>query len=230
MKSRLPAPMPYGDMRASKSSRFRRVRPEDDGSIAGEASARVSGLKLAATDETNLSTPQSATQTDTRLSRPDGHARGAQRAQTPSRQGPQTAGYSDTAEAARLTGERLEPRSTYTATDRLHRRAEFLRVQQIGARAQTDHFVVYAARFPHTKTVRLGTAISRRLGNAVIRNQLRRRVRECFRLGLRLRFCVGTSVVVIGRAGVGALPTKAVMRELDDAATNLRFRLDQNHE
>lgn len=196
-----------------------------------KASARVSGLELAATDETNLSTPQSSTQTHTRLSRPDGNARGAQRAQTPSRQGPQTPGDCDSAEATGLTGEvRLQPRSTFTITDRLHRRADFLHVQREGPRVQTDHFVVYAARFPDTQTVRLGTAISRRLGNAVMRNRIKRRIRECFRLGLRLRFPAGTGVVVIGRAGAGALVMRSVMRELDTALTNLGLRLKQVHE
>jgi len=186
---------------------------------------------LAATDETNLSTPQSSTQTHTRVSRPDGNARGAQRAQAPSCQGPQTAGDSDTTEATGLTGEaRLQPRSTFTASDRLRRRAEFQRVQRDGARAQTDHFVICAARFPDTQTVRLGTAISRRVGNAVVRNRIKRRIRECFRLGLRLKFPAGTSVVVIGRAGAGALVMGSVMGELDCAVTNLGFRPTKRHE
>jgi ribonuclease P protein component len=186
---------------------------------------------LAAADETNLSTPQSAAQTHARLSGADGEPRRAQRAQTPSRQRPQAACDSDTSETTRLSREEtVLPRLTFATSDRLHRRTEFLYVQREGLRAQTDHFVVYAARFPNDNSVRLGTAISRRLGCAVVRNRLRRRIRECFRLGLRLRLPAGTGVVVIGRTGAGALVMGSVTRELVTAMTNLRPRLSKGHE
>jgi ribonuclease P protein component len=215
--------MPCGDMNASKGARSAAM-PERDVQSQVKASLRVSGLKLAATDETNLSTPQSSTQTHTRLSRPDGNTWRAQRAQTPSRQGPQTACDLDTAEATWLAGVAPpRPPSTFTVADRLHRRAEFLSVQRTGARSQSDHFVVYAAQCSETQPVRLGTTISRRVGNAVTRNRIRRRIRECFRLGLRLRFPAGTAVVVIGRAGAGALAMKSVLGELDNAVAKLRL-------
>lgn len=195
------------------------------------ASARVSGLELAATDEKNLSTPQSPTQTHAWLSRPDGNARRTQRAQTPSRQGPQTAGDRDTTETTWLTRvARPQPRFAFRAADRLHRRAEFLRVQREGVRFQSTHFVIYARRFPEIQTIRLGTAVSRRLGNAVVRNRIKRRIRECFRLILRSRLPAGTAVVVIGRAGAGELKMQSVIGELDHAVANLRPRLNYRHE
>lgn len=122
------------------------------------------------------------------------------------------------------------PHFAFRSADRLHRRAEFLRVQRIGARFQTDHFVVYAARFPQSETVRLGTTASRRLGNAVMRNRIKRRIRECFRLSLRWKLPAGTAVVVIGRAHAGALEIQSVMGELDGAIAKLQFRLRQDHE
>lgn len=124
------------------------------------------------------------------------------------------------------------PRSQFAfrADERLHRRTEFLRVQHTGARFQSNHFVVYAARLPETKTVRLGTTISRRLGNAVTRNRIKRRIRECFRLSLRSSLPSGTAIVVIGRAGVGALEMRAVMGELDGAVAKLQSRLNHRRE
>ena len=186
---------------------------------------------MTAADETNLSTPQSAAQTYTRFSSADGDPWGAQRAQAPSRQRPQTAGDNDTSETTLLSREEaFQSHLGFTPSYRLHRRTEFLYVQHEGVRAQTEHFVVYAARFPHDKNVRLGTAISRRLGTAVVRNRLKRRIRECFRLGLRSRLPAGIGVVVIGRMGAGALVMRSVMRELDSAMTALGPRLGKGYE
>ncbi len=117
-------------------------------------------------------------------------------------------------------------RSTFTAADRLHRRAEFVHVQRVGVRSQTAHFVLYAARTHDAPTVRLGTTVPRKLGNAVVRNKLKRRIRECFRLQLRSLFDLGTSLVVIGRNGAQSLTTSAVADELGNAAGQLRARLE----
>ncbi|MBV8771204.1 MAG: ribonuclease P protein component [Deltaproteobacteria bacterium] len=122
------------------------------------------------------------------------------------------------------------PLFTFTAADRLHRRAEFLCIQRVGSRCQTQHFVVYAARFPDNARVRLGTTISRRLGNAVTRNRIRRRIREYFRRELRFRFPASTGVVVIGRAGAETLSMRSLMDELDNALEILGPRLRGRHE
>ena len=52
---------------------------------------------------------------------------------------------------------------------------------------------------------RLGVTVSRRIGNAVARNRVKRRVRECFRKVIRDRLPAGTSIVVIARGGAAAL-------------------------
>ncbi len=121
------------------------------------------------------------------------------------------------------------PRFAFRAADRLHRRAEFLRIQRAGIRFQTDHFVIYAARFLEPEAVRLGTTVSRRLGNAVMRNQIKRRIRECFRLSLREKLPAGTAIVVISRARAGGLEMKSVMSELDRAVAKVSLSLNQSH-
>ena len=186
---------------------------------------------MAATDEKNLSTSQPPAQTYAWVPGPDGYTGGAQRASTPSRQGAQAACDLDTAEATRVTNARAgRPRLGFGSAGRLHSRAEFRRVQHKGARFQTAHFVVYAARLPESQAVQLGTAISRRLGNAVIRNRLKRRIRECFRSRLRERLPAGTALVVVGRVGASKLETRSIMDELEIAVTQLQLRLKQGHE
>jgi ribonuclease P protein component len=111
----------------------------------------------------------------------------------------------------------------------LHRRAEYLRLQKVGARYQTAHFVMYAGTLGNADRgparSRLGMTVSRRIGSAVVRNRTRRRVRECYRLKLRSMFPDGTALIVIARAGAGALKTPAIAGELLQAASKLAARI-----
>lgn len=115
---------------------------------------------------------------------------------------------------------------SFAAADRLHRSAEFLRLQRNGVRFQSPHFVFYAGSLDDDPArSRLGVTVSRRIGNAVVRNRVKRRVRESFRKALRTQMPVGTSLVVIARAGAGALESAAIADELAMAARNLRGRI-----
>jgi ribonuclease P protein component len=115
---------------------------------------------------------------------------------------------------------------SFAAVDRLHRSAEFLRLQRDGVRFQSPHFVLYAGSLEREPSrSRLGVTVSRRIGNAVVRNRVKRRVREIFRKELRARLPVGTSIVVIARGGAGALGSAAIGDELAMAARNLRGRI-----
>src|SRR5215469_9848464 len=90
---------------------------------------------------------------------------------------------------------------SFAAPDRLHRSAEFIRLQRNGARFQTRHFVMYAGILDSDAArTRLGVTVSRRIGNAVVRNRVKRRVREIFRTNMRAMLPAHSSVVVIARA------------------------------
>ncbi len=65
--------------------------------------------------------------------------------------------------------------------ERLRLQAEFRRVFQQGSRVSDEHLVLYAC-FNDAGRCRLGLSVAKRLGNAVKRNRLKRRLREAFRL------------------------------------------------
>lgn len=67
--------------------------------------------------------------------------------------------------------------------------------------------------------------MSRRIGNAVRRNRVKRRVRECFRLKLRPMIPEGTDLLVIARSGAAQLESRAIVDELAAATMNLQRRL-----
>lgn len=185
----------------------------------------ASSEKLAATDEKDLSTAQSPTQAHPRFPGPDGDAGRTPDSQTPTRQGPDAADRVDSAEAARLiTAERKRGERSYGAADRLHRRSEFLRLQRSGARCQTAHFVMYAGRLASDDRKRMGVTVSKRIGNAVVRNRVKRRIRECYRLELRAMLPEGAALVVIARPGAGGLRYAAISAELAPAARSLSER------
>jgi ribonuclease P protein component len=115
---------------------------------------------------------------------------------------------------------------SFAAADRLHRSAEFLRLQRNGVRFQSPHFVIYAGGLEHDPSrSRLGVTVSRRIGNAVVRNRVKRRVREIFRKEIRARLPAGTSIVIIARGGAGPLASPAICDELTMAARNLSGRI-----
>ena len=112
--------------------------------------------------------------------------------------------------------------------DRLRQSGEFLHLQRRGARYQAGHFVLYGLRGANDERSRLGITVSRRVGNAVVRNRLKRRVRECYRLKLRAMLPAGVAMVVIARKGAGELKWAAIDTELLACVANLGRKLDSN--
>ena len=82
---------------------------------------------------------------------------------------------------------------------RLKRRAEFLRVAAKGRKAPTHGVVLQALQRDDAAPVRLGFTVTKKVGNAVIRNRTRRRLKEAARLLLAERPATGFDLVLIGR-------------------------------
>jgi ribonuclease P protein component len=79
----------------------------------------------------------------------------------------------------------------FHAALRLRRRREFVRVQGQGEKHHVRHFLVFVARQPREATqerlppARLGVTVTRKVGGAVVRNRIKRWVREAFRRSQR---------------------------------------------
>src|ERR1700712_734114 len=89
---------------------------------------------------------------------------------------------------------------------RLKRRAEFLRVAASGRKAAVGGVVLQAMRRTDTQPVRLGFTVTKKVGNAVIRNRTRRRLKEAARLLLSGRTMTGADLVLIGRDSTRGRP------------------------
>lgn len=78
---------------------------------------------------------------------------------------------------------------------------------------------------PDQAIARLGLAVSRQIGNAVVRNRIKRRLRESFRCELRPTLAQGSAVVLIARKGADVLKTPAVTAELKPVLSRMAKKL-----
>ncbi len=97
---------------------------------------------------------------------------------------------------------------------RLKKRAEFLRVASKGRKAPMPGLVLQALPRQDTLPVRLGFTVTKKVGNAVVRNRTRRRLKEAARLLLREHPVTGVDLVLIGRDGTRARPFPTLREDL----------------
>jgi ribonuclease P protein component len=97
---------------------------------------------------------------------------------------------------------------------RLKRRAEFLRVGAKGRKAPVHGLVLQALDRGDTLPARVGFTVTKKVGNAVIRNRTRRRLKEAARLLLRVHPVVGHDLVLIGRAATRGRRFDVLMDDL----------------
>jgi ribonuclease P protein component len=135
-------------------------------------------------DEAHLPAEQSRAQAPARLPDPVCHGRRAQGSGRAPRPRPQEAVGLDTRKIGKLT-----------------RRAEFL-AANAALRAPTPGFVLLVRpRNDGDPAMRLGLTVSKKVGNAVVRNRMKRRFRELARAVLPEAGHPGADHVLIGRNG-----------------------------
>jgi len=118
-----------------------------------------------------------------------------------------------------------------TKAERIRRRADYLRIQGGGRKLLTPSFVCFGVRpVPRSEPApagpvdksptQLGITVSRRVGGAVVRNRVKRLVREAFRLH-KTDFPRGLELVLIARAEAAKIGYAQVERELSELGRRL---------
>jgi ribonuclease P protein component len=100
--------------------------------------------------------------------------------------------------------------------ERLRQRADFLAAAN-GLRAPTSGFVLQALDRREDRPVRVGFTVSKKVGNAVERNRVRRRLREVVRLTPQAPLRPGHDYVLIGRRGALELPFERLVEDFTRA-------------
>ena len=102
--------------------------------------------------------------------------------------------------------------------ERIHKKEEFLQILREGERYKTKHFKVMIKE-NHLDRVRLGLIVSKKIGNAVKRNNIKRLLREFFRINKSF-FPLGSDILFIAKPGDDSLNYSKVDKEFKELFFN----------
>ena len=111
---------------------------------------------------------------------------------------------------------------------RLRQRADFL-AAATAAKVPTAAFVLQARKRDDGGPVRVGFTVSRKIGTAVERNRVRRRLKEIVRRNAALIPLNGHDYVLIGRRAALTMPFERINAEFLGAMTRLARGRRQEH-
>jgi ribonuclease P protein component len=114
----------------------------------------------------------------------------------------------------------VEGTEKFPKSARLRKRPQFLRLSQSGKKNHTPNFVVICDNNDCGET-RLGITVSGKVGNAVVRNRIKRLVREFFRRR-RHDLAPGLDILVIAKKTAAGVSLTLVETELGKSLGNYR--------
>jgi len=98
-----------------------------------------------------------------------------------------------------LTPRLADPTARHLPVGRLTKRSEFLAVRH-GEKRRGPLFLLEVLNRGDAGPARLGLTITKKVGNAVVRNRIRRRLREAVRLSAARDMAAGNDYVIVARA------------------------------
>ena len=113
------------------------------------------------------------------------------------------------------------------APQRLKRRHEFLRVARGGRKCAMPGLVLQAHEnqiHPNERTadtIKVGFTVTKRVGNSVVRNRVRRRLRAAANVVIQKHAAKGNDYVIIGRVGTAQRNFDGLVKDLESALQRL---------
>lgn len=108
--------------------------------------------------------------------------------------------------------------------DRLRQRRDFLAARASGINAPAAAFVLQVHKRGDDGPARVGFTVSKKVGNAVERNRVRRRLREIVRLSVAGGIQAGHDYVVIGRRAALQLPFARMAQDFEGALQRVQAK------
>ncbi len=112
---------------------------------------------------------------------------------------------------------------SFPKKDRIINRKDFVNLNQLGKKFHTSHFVVICKQNGLGIT-RLGITVSKKIGNSVKRNKVKRLIREFFRL-YKAFFPQGYDIVIAAKKGAYGLEFWKIRDELGEIILDKKFRV-----
>jgi ribonuclease P protein component len=112
-------------------------------------------------------------------------------------------------------------RERFPGAARVRSRQEYLAIQNRGRRLVGQHLLLFALPVALPGGGRLGVTVSKKVGGAVLRNRVKRWIRDCYRRR-RPEFPAGLDLVVVARPPAAKADHNAVCNELASLARRLR--------
>jgi ribonuclease P protein component len=106
-------------------------------------------------------------------------------------------------------------KAAFSKTVRIKKESDFRRVIGEGVRKRGGHFTLFRLRVPENKGQRFGIKIARGVTGSVVRNRLKRAVREVLRKN-RCMFASDESVVIVCNADAQEIGLSRLRQELED--------------
>lgn len=110
---------------------------------------------------------------------------------------------------------------------RLTSSAQIKKLQQ-GGQSWHNRWLVLAKRANDRQESRFAFSVSRRFGHAVVRNRVRRVIRECIRRRLPL-IAAGWDVLLIARLPARGAPAAQIDRAIEDLLRRSRLLVTEDH-
>jgi ribonuclease P protein component len=104
--------------------------------------------------------------------------------------------------------------------ERLLKRADFLSAAKAPSAAMPG-VIIQARKKPEDAATRVGFTCTKKLGNAVMRNRIRRRLKEAARLAMPDQVLPAYDYVLIGRAGTATRPFEELRKDIISALNRL---------
>ena len=176
--------------------------------------------------ETDVSAQQPRAQAPSRISSPDVQQEWPHHSQSSTRQGPKEAlGVGSLDVCSPTTTGVGEGDSVRPTISRLKKRSDFLAVSR-GRRKRRRGFMLQALRRTDGRVpdgIRVGFTCSKKVGNAVVRNRAKRRLRAASRMSLPLHGQQGWDYVLVGR------PNETASVPFHDLCADLHTALSELH-
>jgi ribonuclease P protein component len=118
--------------------------------------------------------------------------------------------------AAGSAGTAEQRRERFPRAARVRRRADYLAIQNRGRRVSGANLMLFAL----AGNGRIGITVSRKVGIAVVRNRVKRWIRDCWRRS-RADFPGHVDMVVVARPSAAAADHAGICRELSALARRL---------